>query len=83
MDTDVMLSTIDNPWDPFTQFDEWYAYDEASGYHTTALLARVSVNSENLSELDQELADLEAIDEIVRENVSGVHVKVYRKNKIK
>ena len=23
-----MLSTIDNPFDPFTQWDEWKRYDE-------------------------------------------------------
>jgi hypothetical protein len=74
-----MLTTVDNPYDPFTQFDEWYAYDERSGYHTTSLLARITVTSHELSEADQSLAIELAIDEIVSENVSGVHRKVTRK----
>ena len=27
----AMLTTSDNPYDPFTQFDEWYAFDERKG----------------------------------------------------
>ncbi len=30
----VRLTTVDNPYDPFTQWDEWYAYDEGKGYAT-------------------------------------------------
>ncbi len=71
-----MLTTVDNPFDPFTQFDEWYSFDVASGYNTSALLARVVVTSDELSEADQSRAIESAIDEIVRENVSGVHRKV-------
>lgn len=82
MTDNVMLTTVDNPWNPFTHFDEWFEYDEASGYHSTALLGRVAISSDELSEADQQLAYEEAIDEIVRENISGVHRKVYRENKI-
>ena len=71
-----MLTTVDNPYDPFTQFDEWYAFDVAAGYNTSAFLARIVKTSTELSEADQSLAIEEAIDEIVRENVSGVHRKV-------
>lgn len=71
-----MLTTVDNPYDPFTQFDEWYAYDESKGYHTTSLLARITRTSHELSEPDQSLAIEQAIDEIVFENVSGMHRKV-------
>lgn len=74
----VMLTTVDNPWDPFTNYDDWLAYDEASGYNSNALLARVAVSSDELSEADQVLAYENAIDEIVKENVSGIHRKVYR-----
>lgn len=77
----VMLTTVDNPFDPFTQFDEWYAWDEAAGYHTTAFLARVVITSEELSEYDQRLAYEQGVDEIIRENVSGMHQRVYEKIK--
>lgn len=74
--TEHMLTTVDNPYDPFTQYDEWYEFDAASGYHTPSLLARVVQTSDELSEADQSVAIEQAIDEIVSENISGVHRKV-------
>lgn len=71
-----MLTTIDNPYDPFTEWDEWYAWDLGEGYHTPGLLARIAKASDELSEADQFLAIQDAIDEIVRENVSGMHRRV-------
>lgn len=71
-----MLSTIDNPYDPFTQWNEWYAWDVASGYNSCGLLARISSFSLELSEAQQEQALSDAIDEIVKENVLGVSIKV-------
>jgi len=71
-----MLTTVDNPYSPFTQYDEWYAFDEGSGYHTTAFLARIAVVSDDSSEADQSLAIEDAIDEIVKENVLGIYRKV-------
>ena len=73
---DVMLSTFDNPYDPFTQYDQWYEYDTSKGYHSSSFLGRVVVSSPELTEQDQDLAIEEAIDEIVRENVLGIYIKV-------
>lgn len=71
-----MLTTLDNPFDPFTQFDEWYAFDEAQGYHTTSYLSRITKTSDELSQADQDLAIEIAIDEIVKLNVLGIYKKV-------
>ena len=73
-----MLTTIDNPHDPFKDFDAWYQYDEAAGYHSSAYLARIVQSSYDLSEADQLLAIERAIDEIVEENVLGIYQKVSR-----
>ena len=71
-----MLTTIDNPYNPFTHFDEWYVWDTEAGYYTTAYLARITKSSDELSQLDQDLAIEYAIDEIVKENILGVYRKV-------
>lgn len=71
-----MLTTIDNPYNPSKEWDAWYAFDEASGYKTSAFLARVVKTSDDLSDADQSLAIEDAIDEIVRENVNGMYKKV-------
>ncbi len=72
----VMLTTIDNPYNPFTHWDEWYQYDTAAGYHTVAYLARIVVTSDEISEADQELAYEQGIDEILQENILGIYRKV-------
>jgi hypothetical protein len=71
-----MLTTTDNPFSPVTQYDEWLSWDIAQGHWTNALLARVTHTSPELSDLDQAQAIEDAIDEIVTENVSGIHMKV-------
>lgn len=74
--TEYMLTTVDNPFNPFTQYDEWANYDEQLGYHTPSLLARVAIVSDEMSELDQELAINQAIDDIVSENSLGLYRKI-------
>jgi hypothetical protein len=78
--SDVMLTTVDNPYDPFDSFDDWYAWDERSGYCTSSMLGRIAMVSDELSEADLSLAIEQAIDEIVSENVSGMWRKVTREN---
>lgn len=73
----AMVTTKDNPFSPFTQFDEWRRFDEMKGYHTLSLLARVTHTSTDLSEVDQELALDLAVEEIVHFNVTGNYIKVY------
>ncbi len=74
---DVMLTTIDNPYNPFTQFDRWYVFDCQKGYDTCAILARISRNSDELSEADQEIAIEEATSEKPVFNASVKNNKVY------
>lgn len=72
----VMLTTKDNPFNPFTQFDEWQAYDEAEGYYTSEYLARVTPTSSSLTEDEQQVALETGMDEIVTINVFGNYVKL-------
>ena len=77
---EAMLTTMDNPFNPFTQYAEWYAYDSTCGYHTSEFLGRIVKFSYELSQADMDAAIDDAIDEIVRENVLGIYVKVTEKD---
>jgi len=72
----VMLTTIDNPFSPFDNFDDWKNFDEINGYYSCAYLARIVKTSDELSEADEDLAIEQAIDEIVNLNVLGIYKKV-------
>lgn len=72
-----MLTTKDNPYNPFTDWYAWLAWDQAAGYHTSSYLARIVRSSDDLSEADQDTAISDAIDEILSENINGMYVKVF------
>ncbi len=74
-----MLTTEDNPYDPFTQFDEWYAFDTQNGYNTCSYLARIAMTSNELSETDYDQALDSALDEILEYNLTGNYKIVTRK----
>lgn len=72
----VMLTTLDNPYDPFTQYDLWYAFDVNNGYNSCSYIARIAKVPEDLNEFDDTPAVNQAIDEIVKYNINGLYVKV-------
>jgi len=76
---DAMLTTIDNPFDPFTQWDEWKRFDEDMKYFTCSYLARIAKTSDDLSDADNEKAIDDAINEIVSFNILGIYRKVFKK----
>lgn len=59
------ITTKDNPFDYFKQFDQWFDYDQLMGYHTLELVARTIVTSDELSESDQKKAFDDAFKKII------------------
>ena len=73
---EFMLTTEDNPFNPFTDFDNWYAFDVSNGYNTCGYLARIAKSSDELSDLEQRIEINNAIDEILSFNLTGNYIKV-------
>lgn len=73
------LTTIDNPYDPFEQFDAWYMYDMDKGYSTCSYLDRIARTSNQLSEEENEKEIERAIDEIIRFDFQNIYKKVVMK----
>ena len=72
-----MISTSDNPYNPWTQYDDWYAWDESNGYHTCSYVARC-MGSPLSSITDLELDSLYnlATQEIIKTNITGNYILV-------
>lgn len=83
MGYDVMMSTVDNPFDPFTDFAKWLSYDTEKGYNTCGLVARLAQTSSELSE-DQGVEDVEAaIDEFIAIDPLHLFVKLTGPGQVK
>lgn len=78
----MILSTSDNPYNPFGQWDEWYAYDEDHGYHTSSYVARLAFFGESLSDDENQIAVNEAIRKIYSVNPKGLYVIYYGDGRI-
>lgn len=72
----VLLTTIDNPFDPLSQWNEWRRFDEDHGYYTSEYLARIAKVSDELSDADYLNAVEEAVDSICKLNVLGIYKKI-------
>lgn len=77
-----MLTTVDNPFNPHTHYNEWASYDQQLGYHCNAYLARIVMSSDEMSDNDMILANNRAIDEILEFDVLGIYRKIRKSDRI-
>lgn len=52
MENTYMLTTFDNPYNPFVDFRSWYMFDCEQGHYTSSRLARIA-------EVDSEMTERE------------------------
>lgn len=73
---EYILTTRDNPFDYFTQFDEWYAYDCRCGYNCCGIVASLAKTSPSLSDKVNVMITNKAIDEFLANDLLGIYKKV-------
>lgn len=71
------ITTVDNPYDPFEQFTEWWLFDCEKGYNTCAYLNRIARLSDRFSEEENKREIERAIDEIIKYDFKNIYIKVY------
>lgn len=74
--TKYALTTVDNPYDPFDQFDSWYRFDIENGYNSCGYLSRIAKTSSSLSDSENEEEIERAIDEIIKYDFRNIYKKV-------
>ena len=60
-----MLTTFDNPYDPFEDFTSWFMFDIEKGYNTCGKLMRIAKVSNDMSEVEYNKEVDRAIDRII------------------
>ena len=78
MAKDCMLTTFDNPYNPFDDFTLWLLYDKEQGYNTCERLARIARLSDDMTqdEIDEETE--RAMDEIIFYDFLNIYKKVWQ-----
>lgn len=73
------LTTIDNPYNPFEQFTDWFLFDVEKGYNSCAYLGRIAKLSPQLTDSENDLEVERAIDEIIKYDFMNIYKKVVQK----
>lgn len=76
MESEYMLTTIDNPYNPFKQFDSWFLFDVEKGYNTCAYLDRIARTSDQLSDAENDEELERAMNEIIANDFMNIYKKV-------
>ena len=78
----VRITTEENPFNPFTEWNEWYFYDLSKGYSTCERLDRIAKTSSELSDEvnDEELND--AIDQLIELGAVGKDGSIVKYKKV-
>lgn len=76
--SDVALTTIDNPYNPFDDFLKWFMFDTQKGYNSCEYLSRVAFTSDALSDEENNQIISDAIDEIIKCDFMKIYKKIYR-----
>lgn len=71
-----MLTTFDNPFDPFEQFDSWLMFDLEKGYNSCSYLARIAKTSDQFTDKENDREVERAIDEIIKYDFANIYKKV-------
>ena len=72
----VMITTNDNPFDPFDNFDEWFHYDCEKGYYSCSVLMRIASFKDDFTDLERNIEIERAIDAIVEYDFTDTFKKV-------
>ena len=83
METEYMLSTVDNPYNPFDQFNLWLMFDKEKGYDSCERLARFVHLKEEMTQKEIEEEIDRAMNELINLDFTNTFIKVTKETVIK
>lgn len=70
------LSTHDNPFNPFLDFNSWFSFDFTKGYNCCSMISRIAQTAEMLTDKENFEEIEKAIDDIIKEDFLNIYIKV-------
>lgn len=80
MTNECMLTTIDNPFDPFEQFIPWFMFDVEKGYYSCNKLARIAKVSDDMTQKEIDEETDRAIEVIIDNDITNTYKKYFKNN---
>lgn len=68
-----MLTTIDNPYDPLTDYDKWMMWDQDHDYYTAEYLASLAIVPDDATDEEADVIIKQAQQEIMNADVLGIY----------
>lgn len=72
-----LITTIDNPYNPFTEFMDWYRFDCVHNYGTNEKLARLARTSEMFSDEENAEETEKAVEIMLKNDLFGMYKKAF------
>lgn len=72
------ITTVDNDYDPFDDFVNWFKQDMLMGYNTCGWLAKLDRASDLMSEEEKDIEHERAIDQIISLDFLNIYKKLER-----
>lgn len=76
---DCAITTVDNPFDPFDQFNDWLMFDKEKGYHSCERVVRLAKFTDDMSEPEINEEFERAIDRLISLDCLDIFKKITRK----
>ena len=70
------LTTFDNPFDPFEEFEDWWLYDKEKGYNSCEKVDRIANFTDYMTQKEINAEKERAIDEIIKYDFTNMYKKV-------
>lgn len=75
---EVTATTIDNPFNPFNDFDSWFMFDVEKGYYTSSKLGRLTHLTDDMSQQEENKEVERAVDRLIEIDPLDIYIKVTR-----
>lgn len=70
------LTTFDNPFNPFDDFNQWLSFDKDHGYDSSEKVMRLANLTEEMTDIEENLEIERAIDRIIELDFQNIYKKV-------
>lgn len=78
MNYSCLLTTVDNPFDPYDDFTSWWQFDVDNGYNSCGYLARTAKLNDEMTQMELDKEIERAIDEILKYDFMGIYMKIIK-----